>query len=603
MIIGVTVRSGAKTSNKYAYGKIENNMSKLGVELFESYAIFRVWAPFAQEVSVIGDFSKWQPIAMAKDNETGIWEAKVDDVEAGHGYKYQVKGCDGIVRYLNDPRARALTDSDDGAGIISDGHFDWEGLEKVDMAPLDKQVLYEIHIGTFVRPDPATSGNFHTAIGKLDYLRDLGVTTIELMPITSMATSYGWGYAPSALYSVENSYGGGYGLKKFVREAHRRGLAVILDVVYNHFGPKAALWQFDGWYENNRGGIYFYNDDRGDTPWGARPDYGRPEVRDFILDNVSMWLNEYHVDGFRLDSTIYMRNTAGHNNDPAHDIPDAWRLMMDINNRAHKIKPDALVIAEDCAGNSQITNAQIYGGAGFDSQWDLGLPHVIRGALRVGNEPVGLQNLINVQGQSFNGDWHQRIVFSDSHDTAANGNERIVAMAVPDTHSVGARRIAILCSAIALTTPGIPMLLAGSEFLQGEDFNEWNSLDWDNANKFHGIVDAHRHLIALRKNEYGDTGGLMSGDIRVLMQDENCRVLMYQRGDENDQPVIVLINFSNYKWKNYTLPLPYGDWVVKFNSSWKGYSSDFSELELPYVNAGMQITLPPHLVLIMTKRQ
>ena len=471
------------------------------------------------------------------------------------------------------------------------------------MAPRDQQVLYEVHVGTFVRPDPATSGNFHTAISKLDYLRDLGVTTIELMPITSMATSYGWGYAPSALYSVENSYGGSYGLKKFVREAHRRGLAVILDMVYNHFGPRAALWQFDGWSENNRGGIYFYNDERGDTPWGARPDYGRPEVRDFILDNVSMWLNGYHVDGFRLDSTIYMRNTAGRNNDPAHDIPDAWRLMMDINNRAHKIKPDALVIAEDCAGNGQITNAQIYGGAGFDSQWDLGLPHVIRGALRVGNEPVGLQNLINVQGQSFNGDWHQRIVFSDSHDTAANGNERIVAMAVPDTHSVGARRIAILCSAIALTTPGMPMLLAGSEFLQGEDFNEWNSLDWDNASKFHGIVDAHRHLIALRKNAYGDTGGLLSGDIRVLMQDENCRVLMYQRGDENEQPVIVLINFSNYKWKNYTLPLPYGDWQIKFNSSWKGYSADFSELELDRVNAGMQITLPPHLVLIMTKCQ
>lgn len=576
-------------------------MSKLGVELFESYAIFRVWAPFAQEVSVIGDFSKWQPVAMTKDAETGVWETKVAEVEAGHGYKYQIKGYDGVTRYLNDPRARALTDSDDGAGVISDGRFDWEGLEKVEIAPRDRQVLYELHVGTFVRPDPATSGNFHTAISKLDYLRDLGVTTIELMPITSMATSYGWGYAPSALYSVENSYGGSYGLKKFVREAHRRGLAVILDMVYNHFGPRAALWQFDGWSENNRGGIYFYNDERGDTPWGARPDYGRPEVRDFILDNVSMWLNEYHVDGFRLDSTIYMRNTAGRNNDPAHDIPDAWRLMMDINNRAHKIKPDALVIAEDCAGNGQITNAQIYGGAGFDSQWDLGLPHVIRGALRVGNEPVGLQNLINVQGQSFNGDWHQRIVFSDSHDTAANGNERIVAMAVPDTHSVGARRIAILCSAIALTTPGVPMLLAGSEFLQGEDFNEWNSLDWDNASKFHGIVDAHRHLIALRKNAYGDTGGLLSGDIRVLMQDENCRVLIYQRGDENEQPVIVLINFSNYKWKNYTLPLPYGDWQIKFNSSWKGYSSDFSELELDRVNAGMQITLPPHLVLIMTK--
>ena len=577
-------------------------MSKLGVELFESYAIFRVWAPFAQAVSVMGDFSKWQPIPMVKDEETGVWETKVDDVEAGSGYKYQIKGYDGVIRYHNDPRAMALTDSDDGAGVISDGKFDWQGYDKLVMLPIDQQVLYELHVGTFVRPDPATSGNFHTAITKLDYLRDLGVTTIELMPITSMATSYGWGYAPSALYSVENSYGGSYGLKMFIREAHKRGLAVILDMVYNHFGPKASLWQFDGWSENNRGGIYFYNDARGDTPWGARPDYGRAEVRDFILDNVSMWLTEYHVDGFRLDSTIYMRNTAGQNNDPAHDIPDAWRLMMDINNRVRKIKPDALMIAEDCSGNGQITNAIVYGGAGFDSQWDLGLPHVIRGALHIGNEPAGLQNLINVQGQSFNGDWRQRIVFSDSHDTAANGNERLVATAAADTHSVDARRVAILSSAIALTTPGIPMLLAGSEFLQGGDFNEWNALDWNNANKFSGIVDAHRHLIALRTNQYGNTGGLASGDYKVLMQDDNCRVLMYQRGSDKAQPVLVVINFSNYKWKNYTLPLPYGDWQIVFNSSWKGYSPDFLELKESVINAGMAITIPAHVVLILTKK-
>ena len=577
-------------------------MSKLGVELFESYAIFRVWAPFAQAVSVMGDFSKWQSIPMAKDEETGVWETKVDDVEAGSGYKYQIKGYDGVIRYHNDPRAMALTDSDDGAGVISDGKFDWQGYDKLVMLPIDQQVLYELHVGTFVRPDPATSGNFHTTITKLDYLRDLGVTTIELMPITSMATSYGWGYAPSALYSVENSYGGSYGLKMFVREAHKRGLAVILDMVYNHFGPKASLWQFDGWSENNRGGIYFYNDARGDTPWGARPDYGRAEVRDFILDNVSMWLTEYHVDGFRLDSTIYMRNTAGQNNDPAHDIPDAWRLMMDINNRVRKIKPDALMIAEDCSGNGQITNAIVYGGAGFDSQWDLGLPHVIRGALHIGNEPAGLQNLINVQGQSFNGDWRQRIVFSDSHDTAANGNERLVATAAADTHSVDARRVAILSSAIALTTPGIPMLLAGSEFLQGGDFNEWNALDWNNANKFSGIVDAHRHLIALRTNQYGNTGGLASGDYKVLMQDDNCRVLMYQRGSDKAQPVIVVINFSNYKWKNYTLPLPYGDWQIVFNSSWKGYSPDFLELKESVINAGMAIIIPAHVVLILTKK-
>lgn len=575
-------------------------MSKLGVELHEKYAIFRVWAPFAAKVELIGEFNNWQSTPMIKDDKTGVWSVEVDRVKPGQGYKYKITTAKGDVQYRNDPRAKALTDSDDGNGVITDNKFDWEGWEEHQMPPLDKQVLYEIHIGTFDRPDAAASGTFRTATDRLDYLADLGVTTIELMPVTSMATSYGWGYAPSALYSVENSYGGGYWLKNLVKEAHRRNMGVILDMVYNHFGPRANLWQFDGWSENNRGGIYFYNDERGDTPWGARPDYGRPEVRDYILDNVSMWLNDYHVDGFRLDSTIYMRNTAGINNDPAHDIPDAWSLMMEITQRAHKIKPDSLVIAEDCSGNSQITNVGEYGGAGFDSQWDLGLPHVIRGALRIGNEPAGLQNLTNVMAQSFNGDWRQRVVFSDSHDTAANGSARIVAMTGRDTHSVNARRIAILSSAVALTAPGVPMLLAGSEFLQGGDFNQWDALDWNNTERFKGVVDAHKRLIALRTNQYGDTAGLMSGEYRTLMRDENCRVLMYQRGS-NDDPVIVLINFSGVKWTDYRLPLPYGDWQVKFNSSWKGYSTDFSQLDLTIVNGGMAITLQPYLVLILVR--
>ncbi len=116
--------------------------------------------------------------------------------------------------------------------------------------------------------------------------------------------------------------GGRHGLMSFVKACHERGIAVLLDVVYNHFYGDSDLWQFDGWSENSRGGIYFYNDERGDTPWGGRPDYGRPEVRQFILDNITMWLTEYHLDGLRVDSTIYMRNTEGHDTDPEHDIPE-----------------------------------------------------------------------------------------------------------------------------------------------------------------------------------------------------------------------------------------------------------------------------------------
>lgn len=580
-------------------------MSKLGVELHDQFAFFRVWAPFARSVAIQGEFSDWAEIPLAKSDQfedDGVWVTRIADVRPGQSYNYSIIGHHGQKLVRNDPRAKVLTDSDNGMSVVADETFDWGSDKDFQPAPIENQVLYELHIGTFARPDAATIATFADAIGKLDHLKDLGITTVELMPITSMSASFGWGYAPNAVYSVEGVYGGMFGLKNFVKEAHDRGIAVVLDLVYNHFlGGSAGLWQFDGWTKGKRGGIYFYNDDRGDTPWGGRPDYGRAEVRSFILDNVAMWLNDYHIDGMRLDSTIYMRNVNGKNNDPAGDISDAWQLLGDATDLAHKINPAALMIAEDCAGNDWITKPRSDAGCGFDTQWDLGLPHVIRGALDIAGEPSGLGHLNDVMSQQFNGDWRQRIVFADSHDTAANGGARIVSVAAKDPHNVDARRIAILSSAIALTTPGVPMLLAGSEFLQSGDFNDWQALNWDNLEQFSGIVTAHRHLIALRRNQYGDTTGLTSGEINVLGADEGAKVLTYKRGNDNDHPVIVVASFNSNKLPDYVLPLPEGEWKVRFNSSWKGYSSDFVELRMHKIVAGRSITLPPYGVLILTK--
>ena len=148
---------------------------------------------------------------------------------------------------------------------------------------------------------------------RLGHLRDLGVNAIEIMPVGEFAGERSWGYNPAQIFSVETVYGGPLAFKQFVKRAHQEGIAVILDVVYNHLGPSDLdLWQFDGWSENNRGGIYFYNDDRANTPWGqTRPDYGRGEVRQYLLDNALMWLEEYHVDGLRFDCTEFIRSVNG----------------------------------------------------------------------------------------------------------------------------------------------------------------------------------------------------------------------------------------------------------------------------------------------------
>lgn len=565
----------------------------LGAVLTNAGVEFRVWAPFAKSIAVVLDIDfKHIEYPLLSEND-GYWSGVVKQAEPGHAYKYKIETADGSFFEKNDPRARQLTVSDNGWSVIVDHDFDWNNV-KAPVIPKEQQIIYEMHIGTFHRPDAATIGTFASAIEKLEYLQNLGINVIELMPVTSMATSHGWGYAPNHLYSVEDSYGGRNGLMTFVKACHERGIAVILDVVYNHFSSSTDLWQFDGWNENGRGGIYFYNDERGDTPWGGRPDYGRAEVKQFILDNVAMWMTEYHIDGLRVDSTIYMRNTKGAEGGTDTDIADAWALLQDITKLGHKINANSIMIAEDTSGNEYITKPTSDGGAGFDAQWGISFSYNIRARLGLGQN----DSLVEDLKRFYNGQPYQKIIFSDSHDTAANGSTRLNEAATPgNPDSVFARQKGLLANAIMLTAPGIPMLLQGEEFMQEGSFNDWKMLDWDKTTQFAGIVLAHQHLINLRKNIYGNTIGLIGNSINVFHEDSTNNVIAYHRwsnGGVRDD-VIVIINFSDQRFKEYKLYLPVpGMWHVRFNSSWKGYSPDFNDTEIAQAltDENSQLTIP-----------
>lgn len=548
---------------------------RLGSFVVDGGVHFRVWAPFAKAATV---FVHGQETYLESE-KNGYWSGLVKDAVAGQTYKYhfQTQNDDWIER--NDPHARQLTQSEGGESVIVDPVFDWENVSSP-VIPKEQQVIYELHIGTFNRPDASTDGTFASAIEKLDYLQNLGITTIELMPVTSMQSGKGWGYAPTSLFAIETSYGGRHGLLEFVKACHQRGIGVIIDVVYNHISNTNDLWQYDGWSENNRGGIYFYNDGRADTPWGSRFDYGRPEVRQFILDNVAMWLTEYRVDGLRVDSTIFMRNTLGNNDDPAHDLPEAWTLMQDINALVHKINPDAITVAEDYSINDYLTKKASEGGAGFDAQWGTSFPLAIRKRFGMDNHDFG-GTLGEELQHFFNGQAFEKIVYGDSHDTAANGWSRLNEATTPgNAGSVFARQRSLIANALALTAPGIPMILQGEEFLQAGSFNDWQILEWEKTVQFAGIVLAHQHLINLRKNTYANTTGLTGPNISIFHEDPDNNVLAFHRwrnGGVHDD-TIVIINFSDIRHQSYTMPLPIpGTWNVRFNSSWKGYSPDFND--------------------------
>jgi 1,4-alpha-glucan branching enzyme len=478
--------------------------------------------------------------------------------------------------------------------------------------PKNEKIIYEMHIGTFNKTDPSESGTFASAADKINHLTDLGVNTIEIMPIHSMNKQHGWGYEPEYIYSVETSYGGRNHFADFVEVAHKAGHSVILDVVYNHLGApdKTDLWQFDGWFDGNKGGIYFYNDWRSKTPWGdTRLDYGRPEVFSYVLNNAKMWLEDFKIDGLRLDSTIYLRNVDGQNNNPNADIPEAWELLKDINDSAKKINKNSLIIAEDASTNEYITKNIQDGGAGFDAQWDCEFASAIRSVLEpTKDEDRNLAWLVSALTKKFNSQPMERIIFTDSHDTAANGKHRLNTEINPkNIYDVYSKKRSLIAAALLLTAPGIPMLLQGQEFMQSGDFNSWQGLDWENVDKYRGILLAHKHLIALRKNTHNVSKGLTGNNIKIIHTDDSKKLLAYHRWNNSGpgDDVVVITNLSNRLVHNLPIYFPStGEWELRFDSSWHGYSDDFKKYDVLDINVTGEtanVDVPPYTVLIYSQ--
>ena len=552
---------------------------KLGAHVHSSQGVtFRVWAPHATKVDVCVPFVSYDTSNRAPmtAEKGGYWSATLP-AEVGQTYKYIVTTEGGEELLRNDPRARAVTASDNGTSIVVGNDFDW-GDDFYMPLPKNEHVLYELHVGTFHRADPAAQGTFFDAIEKLNYLASLGVTMIEIMPVTSMAESHGWGYNTNSMFAIENSYGGRLGLMTFVKACHERGIGVIADVVYNHFA-ESDTWRFDGWSENDRGGIYFYNDERGDTPWGARPDYGRREVRQCILDSVKMWFEEYRLDGLRLDSTSYMRNLDGGDNE-ARSIPDAWSLIQAITETAHRVRPGSLIFAEDTGSNDYIVKPKSIGGAECDAQWRLQFPEAVYQA--VGLPPRYDADIKAELLQSYSDDPFSRVVFSDSHDTAANGRARLNEEISPrNGENPRAQRDQLIASTIVCTTAGIPMLLQGQEFMQDGSFNEWKELDWENVTTHQGVVDAHQELLALRRNTYQTSRGLTGPNTALFHVNDANRVLAYHRWHEGgiNDDVIVIANFGNDSFPVYELDLPVtGEWQTSFSSVDPRYGQEAEHL-------------------------
>lgn len=544
---------------------------------------FRVWAPFADEVFVMGTFNDWDDTAVPlQSEEHGYWAANVANAKPGDQYKYVIVNGETRLDRL-DPYAREVTNSA-GNSVVHHPDFDWGDDEKFQMAPWHELVIYEMHIGTFHDEPGGAPGDFHSAIEKLPYLRELGINALEVMPPMEFAGGFSWGYNPALPFATESDYGGPQAFKAFVKAAHDHGIAVILDVVYNHFGPSDLdLWQFDGWSENGMGGIYFYNDERAATPWGdTRPDYGRSEVRQYLRDNALMWLQEYHVDGLRWDATSFIRNVEGNDQSPAGDLPDGWRLMQWINQEIAEQSPGKLTIAEDLRNNEWLVKDTGAGGAGFGSQWDSEFVHPIRGAIITNDDNFrDLEAVSAALMHQYDGDAFKRVIYTESHDEVANGKARVPEEIWPgNSRHWYAKKRSTLGAALVFTAPGIPMIFQGQEFLEDKWFDDQDPLDWQQAEELQGIVHLYRDLIHLRRNTDGVSRGLTGHSIDILHVDHENKVLAFHRwakGGPGDS-VMVVLNFSHQQKQAYKLALPSaGEWKLRFDSHRAGYDASFED--------------------------
>jgi 1,4-alpha-glucan branching enzyme len=535
----------------------------LGVTPYDGGVALRVWAPGADSVHVAGDFNGFSATAtpLARDME-GVFGARIDGAQLGQELQYVV--TTGTVSLaLPDPRSRDMT-SYRGRTIITDpASFAWQ--HDFLPAPTNQLVIYELHVGTF-NPQLGRIGTFLDVIGKLDHLASLGVNMIELMPPAEFPGTNSWGYNPAVPFATATVYGSSADLKSLIDEAHARSIGVIVDVVHNHWISRPL---------NGYAG-YFYTDPvKRMTPWGPRPDFSRPEVRDYIRDDTLMWALEYRADGLRWDSVLNIRSLNG-----GAPIPEGISLLQEINDRVHRLPKPFLQIAEDLHTVDYVTQTSGQGGDGFDTQWDAAFFHPIDDNIITPNDSDRVMGAIaGAVEHTYNGDPLQRVIYTEDHDEVANGKARIPQMISPmDPGSLVARKRSTLGAAVTLTSPGIPMLFMGQEFLEDGSFADTHPLDWSKTATYAGILTMYRDLIRLRRNVDGTTRGLSGSHVRVFHINDVAKVVAYQRWDVGGpaDDVVVLANFSATRFNVYTIGLPRsGTWSVRFNSDAIRYSSDF----------------------------
>ncbi len=536
--------------------------------------VFRTWAPRAQSVRVTGDFNFWneedlpmQPVGC------GVWEAFSRFAQPGQRYKLCIKTKDGRTVYKTDPYGNRCGVLPDTASIIEaeDGFVWHDGLyrarrrkEKILNRPVN---IYEVHAGSWKRHEDGSVLSFRELAQQLvPYVRDMGYTHIELLPVMEYPYDPSWGYQITCYYAPTHRYGAPEDLKYFIDEAHRAGIGVILDWVPAHF-PKDAngLYEFDGTccYELSDPTMNEHPD------WTTRIyDYGKPEVRSFLISNACYWISQFHADGIRVDAVAsmlyldYNRPNYKPNRFGGRENLEAIDFLRQLNAAAFQTEPAVMMIAEESTAFPLITKPDYDGGLGFLFKWNMGWMNDMLQYMSL--DPLYRKGDHNALTFSMTYAFSENFILPLSHDEVVHGKCSLIGK-MPGNYDDKFNNLRVLY-AYQMAHPGKKLNFMGSEFAQ---FIEWNfkqGLDWlllgyEKHQKMQQFVKTlNRFYLENRELWEVDTG--WDGYEWIEPDDRDRSVIAFRRKDRKGRELVVVCNFCPVLRENYRLGLPKQGWYV-----------------------------------------